>query len=127
MTQMIAMVAAVAVVLLIVVNVAKMPSQPPKWVGKPAMLPCLANDQCPMGQTCNNGYCAEGFSNATVTPPSTDMSSCGAKECNGINAPCARTATPCAEGTFCQNNSCVNISAPSQGEAYNQIGMLLSQ
>ena len=130
MTQMIAMVAAVAVVLLIVVNVVKMPSRPPKWTGKPAMLPCLANNQCPVGQTCNNGYCAEGFSNAAanapVAPQSTDMSSCGAKECNGINAPCARTATPCAEGTFCQNNSCVSITAPNQGEAYNQIGMLLS-
>ena len=130
MTQMLAMIAAVAVLLFIVINVAKMPSQPPKWVGKSAMLPCLSNSQCPMGQTCNNGVCAEGFSNsaanATVAQ-STDMSSCGAKECNGVNAPCARTATPCAEGTFCQNNSCVSIAAPSQGEAYNQIGMLLSQ
>ncbi len=121
------MVAAVAIILFIAMNLMKMPSRPPKWVGKPAMLPCLANDQCPMGQTCNNGYCAEGFSsNVSVMAQSTDMSSCGAKECNGINAPCARTPTPCAEGTFCQNNSCVSITAPSQGEAYNQIGMLLS-
>ena len=125
MTQMLGTVAVVVIVIYIVVNLVKTPRKHPRWVGKPAMLPCLANSQCPMGQACNNGYCAEGFSNIALAPQSTDMSSCGAKECNGINAPCARTATPCSEGTFCQNNSCVNIAAPSQGEAYNQIGMLV--
>lgn len=54
-----------------------------------------------------------------------DMSSCSAKECNGINAPCARRESPCPEGTFCQGNNCVSIAAPDQGEAYNMIGNLL--
>jgi hypothetical protein len=62
---------------------------------------------------------------APVISLSTDMSSCGAKECQGINAPCKRTATPCAEGTFCQGDRCVSIATPDQGEAYNQIGTLL--
>ena len=128
-TRTIALVVSVAIVLFIVVNLVRTPSIAPTPKGRSAVLPCLANSQCPVGQTCSNGICAEGFSNLAanmrVTPQSTDMSSCGAKECNGINAPCARTESPCAEGTFCQNNSCVNIAAPSQGEAYNQIGMLL--
>ena len=52
------------------------------------------------------------------------MSSCTEKQCQGINAPCPRKDTPCSEGTFCQGGSCVNIAAPDQGTAYNQIGML---
>jgi hypothetical protein len=89
-----------------------------------ARLPCLANNHCPMGQKCSGGFCSEGFISGYGT--STDMSSCGAKECNGINAPCSRTSNPCPEGTFCQGNSCVNIAAPDNGDAYNQIGMLLN-
>jgi len=57
---------------------------------------------------------------------STDMSSCTAKECkSGVNTTCSRKEAPCPEGTFCQNDSCVNITAQDQGEAYQQIGMLL--
>jgi len=91
--------------------------------GGVARLPCLANNHCPMGQKCTGGFCSEGF----ITPPSqlADMSSCTAKECNGLNAPCARKGVPCPEGTFCQGNNCINIMAPSEGAAYNQIGMLL--
>jgi hypothetical protein len=96
----------------------------PRVTGGKARLPCLANNHCPMGQKCSGGFCSEGF--VASYAGSTDMSSCGAKECNGINAPCARTGSPCPEGTFCQGNSCVNIAAPNNGEAYNQIGMLLS-
>jgi hypothetical protein len=96
----------------------------PRVTSGMARLPCLANNHCPMGQKCSGGFCSEGFmSSFTGT---TDMSSCGAKECNGINAPCSRTSSPCPEGTFCQGNSCVNIAAPNNGTAYNQIGMLLS-
>ena len=76
-----------------------------------------------MGQKCVNGFCSEGFVDSIAS--STDMSSCTAKECNGLNGPCARRSTPCPEGTFCQGNNCVNITAADQGEAYNQIGMLL--
>jgi hypothetical protein len=61
-----------------------------------------------------------------MSMPTTDMSSCTAKECNGLNAPCARKGVPCPEGTFCQGNNCVSIAAADQGEAYGQIGMLLS-
>jgi hypothetical protein len=91
--------------------------------GGAARLPCLANNHCPMGQKCTSGFCSEGF----ITPPSqiADMSSCTAKECNGLNAPCARKGVPCPEGTFCQGNNCIRIAAPDQGAAYNQIGMLL--
>lgn len=91
--------------------------------GGSAKLPCLSNNQCPMGQTCANGFCSEGFMTPLTT--STDLSSCSAKECNGINAPCARRESPCGEGTFCQGNSCVSVAAPDQGEAYKQIGTLL--
>ena len=90
-----------------------------------AKLPCLANKQCLGGLTCSGGFCSEGFE-SHVSVPSIDMSSCGAKECKGINAPCSRRAQPCPEGTFCQNDNCVSIAAPSQGEAYNQIGTLLN-
>jgi len=95
----------------------------PRMAGASAKLPCLANNHCPMGQKCSNGFCGEGF----VGPigPSTDASSCTAKECNGINAACARKEVPCPEGTFCQNNSCINVAPQDQGEAYKQIGMLL--
>ena len=93
------------------------------WKGGSAKLPCLANNVCPSGQKCSGGFCSEGFM-APVNVP-TDMSSCSAKECNGINAPCARRATPCDEGTFCQGNQCISINAPDQGEAYKQIGNLL--
>jgi hypothetical protein len=96
----------------------------PRVSGGSARLPCLANNHCPMGQKCSNGFCSEGFMASVM--PSTDMSSCTAKECNGINSPCARKGAPCPEGTFCQNNSCINIAAPDQGEAYGQIGMLLN-
>ena len=96
----------------------------PKMRGGRARLPCLANNHCPMGQACSNGFCSEGFISPLTS--STDMSSCGAKECNGINAPCARNGAPCPEGTFCQNNSCISIAASDQGAAYNQIGMLLN-
>ena len=95
---------------------------PPAWKAGSARLPCLANNYCPMGQQCSNGFCSEGFMDS-IRPP-VDASSCTAKECQGINAPCARSANPCGEGTFCHNNSCVNIVTPDQGEAYNQIGML---
>ena len=98
-------------------------SYAPKMSGSSAKLPCLANNHCPMGQKCANGFCSEGFMGAVV--PTVDMSSCTAKECNGLNAPCARKETPCPEGTFCQGNSCINIAALDQGAAYNQIGMLL--
>lgn len=77
-----------------------------------------------MGQVCAAGFCSEGF----IAPvmPATDMSSCNAKECKGgVNSTCSRKETPCPEGTFCQNDACVNINAQDQGEAYRQIGMLL--
>ena len=116
-----------AVVVLVVLGIYLLrvpPGTPPRWVGQSAKLPCLANNQCPMGQTCNNGFCAEGFM-SPVNVPSNDMSSCSTPECkSGINAPCSRTGSPCAEGSFCQNDSCVPIAAPDEGEAYNQIGML---
>ena len=68
-----------------------------------------------MQRTCRGGVqCSEA----------SDMSSCTEKQCQGINAPCPRKDTPCSEGTFCQGGSCVNIAAPDQGTAYNQIGML---
>ena len=98
--------------------------QPPKWRGQSARLPCLANDQCPMGNTCNNGFCAEGFT-APLQLPMNDMSSCTAPQCKGgVNSPCSRMATPCAEGTFCQGDKCISVTTPDMGEAYNQIGML---
>jgi hypothetical protein len=89
---------------------------------QPAKLPCLANNHCPMGQACSDGFCSEGF-----VSPSTDMASCDSPECKGINAPCSRTGNPCKEGTFCQGNSCVpNYPASKGAEAYDQIGMLLN-
>ena len=94
-----------------------------KWKGASAKLPCMANGVCPSGQKCSGGFCSEGF--MAPVNVSTDMSSCSAKECNGINAPCARRASPCEEGTFCQGNQCVPIAAPDQGQAYNQIGGIL--
>ena len=96
---------------------------PPRWRGQSAKLHCLANSQCPMGHTCNNGFCAEGFMSA-VQMPMKDLSSCDSPQCKGINAPCGRTASPCSEGSFCQGDKCVSIAAPDMGEAYNQIGML---
>lgn len=95
----------------------------PRMSGASAKLPCLANNHCPMGQSCSGGFCAEGFMAPLM--PTTDMSSCTTKECKGINATCSRKDTPCAEGTFCQNDRCVNITAQDNGEAYKQIGMLL--
>lgn len=94
-----------------------------RWTGGSARLPCLSGGNCPMGQKCMGGFCSEGFMSSTL--PSTDMSSCSAKECGGVNAPCARSETPCGEGTFCQGNRCSSIAAPDQGEAYKQIGTLL--
>lgn len=115
------------VIALVVIGVLllRVPSgQPPRWVGQSAKLPCLANNQCPMGHTCNNGFCAEGFMSPVQTG-SNDASSCTSPECKaGINAPCSRSGSPCAEGTFCQNDNCVSITARDQGEAYDQIGML---
>jgi len=116
-----------SVVVLVVLGVVllRVPAgTPPRWVGQSAMLPCLANNQCPLGQTCNNGFCAEGFM-APVQGPAVDMSSCSANECKGINAPCQRKENPCPEGTFCQNDNCISVRAPDEGEAYNQIGMLI--
>jgi len=95
----------------------------PRMSGAAARLPCLAESHCPMGQSCSGGFCSEGFT--APVRPSVDMSSCTAKECNGLNAVCARKETPCPEGTFCQNNGCVNVTAQDQGEAYAQIGMIL--
>ena len=97
---------------------------PPVWKGAAAKLHCLADNHCPMGQKCSAGACSENFTSVPL-PPVKDMSSCTAAECNGINAPCGRKDTPCPEGTFCQNNGCVSITAPSEGEAYKQIGTLL--
>ena len=112
------------VTVVVLVCVVRAPSRPPRWIGQSAKLPCLANNQCPVGQACNQGFCSEGFM-SHVTGPAVDMSSCAAKECKGINAPCERRANPCPEGTFCQGNGCVSVTAPDQGEAYKQIGMLL--
>ena len=96
----------------------------PRMSGGSARLPCLANNHCPMGQSCSGGFCSEGFMAPIAT--STDMSSCSAKECkSGVNTTCSRKESPCPEGTFCQNDACVNITAQDQGEAYKQIGMLL--
>ena len=96
----------------------------PRMSGASAKLPCLETNHCPMGQVCSSGFCSEGFvSNA---PISTDMSSCSSKECKtGVNATCSRKEVPCPEGTFCQNDNCVSVTAQDQGEAYRQIGMLL--
>ena len=94
-----------------------------KWKGASARLPCMAGGVCPSGQRCSGGFCSEGFMSPINI--STDMSSCSAKECNGINAPCSRRDTPFQEGTFCQGNQCVPIAAPDQGQAYNQIGGIL--
>jgi len=96
----------------------------PRMSGGSARLPCLANNHCPMGQACAGGFCSEGFMDPIAS--STDMSSCSAKECKStINSTCSRKETPCPEGTFCQNDNCVSITAQDQGEAYRQIGMLL--
>ena len=97
---------------------------PPRMSGGSARLPCLANNHCPMGQSCSDGFCSEGFMDPIAS--SVDMSSCSSKECkSGINSTCSRKETPCPEGTFCHNDNCVNITAQDQGEAYKQIGMLL--
>ena len=99
-------------------------SSAPRMSGGSARLPCLANNHCPMGQSCSGGFCYEGFMDPIAS--SVDMSSCSAKECkSGVNSTCSRKETPCPEGTFCHNDSCVNITAQDQGEAYKQIGMLL--
>lgn len=124
LSSVLGMFVAVTVVLLLVLNLSKGPNVYKKSHGGSAKLPCLANNHCPMGQKCSNGFCSEGF--MAPISVSTDMSSCTAKECNGLNAPCARKGVPCPEGTFCQNNTCINITAPDQGEAYGQIGMLLN-
>jgi len=110
------------ILVFLVMNLNK--TRAPRMTGASAKLPCLANNHCPMGQKCSNGFCSEGF--MVPTFQTQDMSSCNAKDCKGLNAPCARSANPCPEGTFCQGNSCVNIAASDQGAAYNQIGMLLN-
>ena len=124
--SVLACILAFAFVILLVLNFTRSTSYiiVPRVSGGKARLPCLANNHCPMGQKCSGGFCSEGF--VASYSGSTDMSSCASKECKGINAPCSRTDTPCPEGTFCQGNSCVNIAASDNGEAYNQIGMLLS-
>ena len=122
-SSLICMLLVVTLGLFIVAQFSNSRTYAPRMSGDSARLPCLANNHCPMGQKCASGFCSEGF----VTPPPqiADMSSCTAKECNGLNAPCARKEAPCPEGTFCQGNNCVSIVAPSEGAAYNQIGMLL--
>lgn len=119
------MILGVALVLLVIAFVffSRQRTVAPRMSGASAKLPCLANNHCPMGQKCSDGFCSEGF--MAPIAQSTDMSSCSAKECKGLNAPCARRASPCPEGTFCQNDSCVNIAPTDNGEAYKQIGMLL--
>ena len=94
----------------------------PGPVSGDAKLPCLANNMCPVGQKCSNGFCSEGF--VSVNVGSKDMSSCSAPECNGINAPCKRTATPCPEGTFCQKDSCKPTYVANDAPSLNQIGDL---
>jgi hypothetical protein len=85
-----------------------------------AKLPCMADNHCPVGQSCVQGNCIESF----LVGGTADPSSCSAKECQGINQPCSRKEAPCSEGTFCQKEACVKIAAPDEGEAYKQIGML---
>lgn len=115
----------VVVVAFVLANYLRVPAYaPPPRGARPAMLPCLADGHCPEGQTCAGGFCVERFMNMPNLSGMQDMSSCTAKQCDGINQPCARKDTPCAEGTFCQKNTCTNIAAPDQGEAYAQIGML---
>jgi len=113
----------VTVILFLGVSLLRSPNRAPVWKAYPAQLPCLADTQCPMDQKCVQGFCSEGFVGPINVP--VDGSSCTAKECKGVNATCGRKEVPCAEGTFCQNDSCVNVAAPDQGEAYNQIGMIL--
>lgn len=126
----------VTLVLFVMVNLWRSPARAPAWKAYPARLPCLADNYCPMGQKCAGGFCGEGFQgdmvpppnaavNAPVNRPDVDMSSCNSPQCKGINATCSKKDTPCAEGTFCQDDNCVNIEAPDSGEAYNQIGMIL--
>ena len=122
MVKGLAVVIGVVLVVFIALQVFRTPRA--LYSGNGAKLPCLANKQCPGGLKCSGGFCVEGFM-ASVIGPAVDMSSCSAKECKGIDAPCSRKAEPCPEGTFCQNDNCVNIAAPNQGEAYNQIGTLL--
>jgi len=88
-----------------------------------ARLPCMGNNMCPVGQKCSNGFCSEGFVSA-LNVGVKDMSSCSAPECDGINAPCKRTATPCPEGTFCQKDSCKPTYVATDAPALNQIGEL---
>ena len=114
----------VILVVFVLGNYMRVPSYAPPLSGTmPAMLPCLADGYCPAGQTCANGFCAERFMNMPANTGQ-DTASCNASSCNGINKPCSRTGTPCAEGTFCQNDQCVNIAAPDRGEAYGQIGLI---
>ena len=112
------------VVAFVVVTLTTSNNGAPRMSGGSARLPCLANNHCPMGQTCSSGFCSEGFTGQTAMP-AVDMSSCTAKECKGLNATCSRKEAPCPEGTFCQNDACVTITAQDLGEAYSQIGMLL--
>jgi hypothetical protein len=113
----------VTVLCFVVVQIMKpTPYAPPAENARGATLPCMANGQCPVGQKCMGGTCIEGF--AMEVNVGKDMSSCTAPQCGGIDAPCARRETPCPEGTFCQENKCVDIAAPDQGAAYNQIGMI---
>jgi hypothetical protein len=120
---LILLIALVAYGVMFLTKVNTLSAPAPTMSGESAMLPCLANNHCPMGQSCTDGFCGEGFM-APVMPAS-DMSSCNAKECKGINSTCSRKDSPCPEGTFCQQDACVNITAQDEGEAYKQIGMLL--
>ena len=120
----IGLVLVVVIALFFAVLFFRAPNRAPEWKGESAKLPCLADSYCPMEQKCVKGFCSEGFIGPINVP--VDGSSCDAKECKGINATCGRKEAPCPEGTFCQNDSCVNVTAPDNGEAYNQIGMILN-
>ena len=113
----------VVVVAFVLANYLRAPVYAPAPRGAlPAMLACSADGHCPEGQTCADGKCVDHFMNMPAGVR--DMASCDAPQCQGIDQPCARTATPCAEGNFCQKNSCQKIAAPDDGEAYGQIGMI---
>jgi len=91
-----------------------------------ATLPCLNDNMCPIGQSCSNGSCSEGFETPTINVGSKDMSSCTAAECSGINAACPRSESPCSsdDGEFCQGGKCIKRSVMSEAAALDQIGDL---
>ena len=91
-----------------------------------AKLPCLTDNMCPVGQSCSNGSCSEGFVTPNINVGSKDMSSCTAPQCNGINAACPRSESPCSsdDGEFCQGGKCIKRSVMSEAAALEQIGDL---